>query len=126
MTGFGRSTVAWLSVLAGSGGAATVSTGAAGSSFAGDAVSGLGPAPLPSSTATTVFTSTVSPSLNLTSVSVPAAGEGISEQRFVTVDVIAHVLQPLGDGSFRDGLAHLRHYYFSCHDLCPLLVDNSA
>src|ERR1051325_2144306 len=35
-------------------------------------------APLPSSTATTVFTSTVSPSLNLTSVNVPAAGEGIS------------------------------------------------
>src|SRR4029077_5695764 len=32
----------------------------------------------PSKTATTVFTSTVSPSLNLTSVRVPAAGDGIS------------------------------------------------
>src|SRR5215217_8582956 len=32
----------------------------------------------PSSTATTMLTSTVSPSLNLTSVNVPAAGDGIS------------------------------------------------
>src|SRR5258708_29885151 len=93
MTGLGRSTVAVGSGFAGADGAGAsagavleVSAGAGGddtsagdagaaaaSSFA-DSFAG-GAAPLPSRTATTVFTSTLSPSLYLTSVSVPAARE---------------------------------------------------
>ncbi len=38
------------------------------------------------------------------------------EQRLVAVDVIADVLQPFRYCSFRNGLAHLRHYHFSSHD----------
>src|SRR6266481_3896672 len=96
MTGLGRSIVAAGSGFAGSDGAVTSAgavvgtaagaggddaaagdAGAAAASSFADSFAG-GAAPLPSRTATTVFTSTVSPSLYLTSVSVPAAGEGIS------------------------------------------------
>ena len=101
ITGLGRSIAAGASALMGSAGAASASAGSAaeasasagsaakasasgsacavGSSFA-DAASGFGCgwSPAPSSTATTVLTSTVSPSLNLISLRVPAAGEGIS------------------------------------------------
>jgi hypothetical protein len=39
------------------------------------------------------------------------------EQRLITFDVVANVLQPFCDGAFRDGFAHLRHYYFSRHGI---------
>src|ERR1043165_8891884 len=60
----------------GGGGGATGCAGFSSTTFAAGASAVA--APVPSSTATTVFTSTVSPSLNLTSVNVPAAGDGIS------------------------------------------------
>jgi len=44
-----------------------------------------------------------------------SSGSG-GEQRFVAIDMIADVLHPFSDCSFRDGLAHLRHYDFSSHD----------
>src|SRR5262249_50683497 len=81
ITGLGRSTVSggaigFVSTTAGGGSAAAGgaifgSFAAAGSTVAGFAAS-------PSSTATTLFTFTVSPSFEFTSVSVPAAGEVIS------------------------------------------------
>src|ERR1039457_6466911 len=61
-------------------GSATAATGAAaeaGAAFAGAGPTGF-PAPLPPTTATTVFPPTVAPSGNLISVSTPAAGDGIS------------------------------------------------
>ena len=77
--GFGRSTAAGASAF-GDSGRGELSAFAGADSFARALASGFaaGFAPSPSSTATTVFTSTVSPSLNLISVRVPAAGEGIS------------------------------------------------
>jgi hypothetical protein len=110
----------------GAGGAGLVSTGGGGGSTfgaGGDTDLTDGAEPLPSNTATTVFTSTVSPSLNRTSVNVPAAGDGISAST-LSVEIsnsgssLANLLQPLRNRPLRNGLAHLRHHYFSAHNLC--------
>src|SRR5690349_5096731 len=74
----------FVSTGAGAGGGGGGAGGGGGSTAAGCGDTDLtdfsadGPAPSPSRTATTVLTSTVSPSLKRTSVNVPAAGEGIS------------------------------------------------
>ena len=47
------------------------------------------------------------------------------EQRLVALDAFTDLLQPLCNRSFRDGLAHLRHYHFCRHKFskksCPVL-----
>jgi hypothetical protein len=41
------------------------------------------------------------------------------EKRFIAIDGIARLFQPLGNGSFEDAFAHLGHDYFDGHS--PLL-----
>src|SRR6185312_9443337 len=38
------------------------------------------------------------------------------EERLVALDGIARLLEPLGDGAFGDGFAHLGHNYVSRHE----------
>ena len=44
---------------------------------------------------------------------------GDFEQRFVALDFVAGLLQPLGDGALDDGFAHLGHDDVSWHDFLP-------
>ena len=74
ITGLGRSTIAGGSGWVTSGASTLTGSGVSWSFAAALSTAGFAP----SSTATTVFPSAVSPSLNLISESVPAAGEGIS------------------------------------------------
>ena len=41
------------------------------------------------------------------------------KQRLVALHLLARLLQPLGDGSFKDRLAHLGHDYICRHDFLP-------
>jgi hypothetical protein len=40
---------------------------------------------------------------------------GDLEERLVALDLVARLLQPLGDSAFKDRLAHLRHDYVGRH-----------
>ena len=44
---------------------------------------------------------------------------GDFEQRLVALDFLARLLQPLGNGSFKDRLPHLGHDYISWHIVLP-------
>ena len=44
---------------------------------------------------------------------------GDFEERLVALDFVAGLLQPLGDGAFDDGFAHLGHDDVSWHDFLP-------
>ena len=39
---------------------------------------------------------------------------GDFKERLVALDFVSYLLEPLGDGAFEDGLAHLRHDDFGC------------
>ncbi len=47
---------------------------------------------------------------------------GDLEQRLVALDLVAGLLQPLGDSAFENALAHLGHYDIYGHDRSPVLV----
>ena len=47
------------------------------------------------------------------------------EQRLVALDAFTHLLQPLCNRSFRDGLAHLRHYHFCRHKFSKNKLSSS-
>ncbi len=48
---------------------------------------------------------------------------GDLKQRFVTLDLVAGLLQPLGDGAFEDAFAHLGHDHIDCHGVSPCLAE---
>ena len=50
---------------------------------------------------------------------------GDLEQRFVALDFVAGLLQPLGDSALNDGFAHLGHDDVSWHDFLPCEAHGS-
>ena len=84
---------------------------------------------------TTVLTCTVAPACTLMSCKVPRSGRGNFgvnlvgrdlEQRFVALYFLSRLLQPLGNGSFKNRFPHLGHDYICRHSFLPrdLLTRN--